>query len=246
MAKAGILGMRVLWFEQEQDGRFRPPRDWSRDATAMTTTHDLPTVAGWWQGRDIDWRDRARPLPRRGDGEREEAPARRATAPRCGRPSCDKRRRRPATQPGTEDTEAVVDAALAHVGGAACALAILPLEDALGLAEQPNLPGTIEEHPNWRRRLPGDAATLLDDPQVARRLDVSARPRQADAPRWLDEPRRAAERRRPTHGEPAARPPALRATARLQFHAGFTLDDAVPLVPYFAGSASAISTPRRS
>ena len=41
-------------------------------------------------------------------------------------------------------------------------------------------------------------------------------------------------------------PAGLRATARLQFHAGFTLDDAVPLVPYFASSASAISMPRPS
>ena len=68
----------------------------------------------------------------------------------------------------------MVDAALAHVGGAGCALAILPLEDALALPEQPNLPGTIDEHPNWRRRLPGDAATLLDAPDVARRLELRA------------------------------------------------------------------------
>ena len=37
-------------------GPFTPPSQWRRDAVAMTTTHDLPTVAGWWRGRDIDWR----------------------------------------------------------------------------------------------------------------------------------------------------------------------------------------------
>jgi len=36
--------------------------------------------------------------------------------------------------------------------------------------EQPNLPGTIDEHPNWRRRYPGDATTLLDDPAVRQRV----------------------------------------------------------------------------
>ena len=46
----------------------------------------------------------------------------------------------------------------------------LPVEDALGLQEQPNLPGTMDEHPNWRRRLPGNAADLLDAPGVAPRL----------------------------------------------------------------------------
>jgi 4-alpha-glucanotransferase len=77
----------------------------------------------------------------------------------------------------------VLDAALAHTGRAACRLAILPLEDVLGLPEQPNLPGTVEGHPNWRRRLPGDAGALLDDPRVSRRLEAvaRARPRDADA-----------------------------------------------------------------
>ena len=45
---------------------------------------------------------------------------------------------------------AAVDAAIAQVGSAACALAILPLEDALALPEQPNLPGTVDAYPSWR------------------------------------------------------------------------------------------------
>ena len=54
MRGAGMLGMEVLWFQR--DGRrFLPPERWSKHAAALTTTHDLPTVAGWWRGRDIDW-----------------------------------------------------------------------------------------------------------------------------------------------------------------------------------------------
>ncbi|HDR9371717.1 TPA: 4-alpha-glucanotransferase, partial [Burkholderia multivorans] len=52
----GVAGMRVLWFEREPDGAFRPPSSWDRDALAMTSTHDLPTVAGWWRGIDLGWR----------------------------------------------------------------------------------------------------------------------------------------------------------------------------------------------
>ena len=48
-----------------------------------------------------------------------------------------------------------VDAAVRHTAGTAGALSLIPLEDVLGQVEQPNLPGTIDEHPNWRRRLPG-------------------------------------------------------------------------------------------
>jgi 4-alpha-glucanotransferase len=175
MEQAGILGMKVLWFEQEQDGRFRAPRHWPRNATAMTTTHDLPTVVGWWQGRDITWRAELDRFPDIATAKREEARRERDRAAlwtaflESGAATGD--------QPGPEQAEAVVDAALAHVGGAGCALAILPLEDALALPEQPNLPGTIDEHPNWRRRLNGDATTLLDAPAVARRLDLFARAR---------------------------------------------------------------------
>jgi 4-alpha-glucanotransferase len=71
----------------------------------------------------------------------------------------------------------VATAAARHVASAACALALLPLEDALALEEAPNLPGTTEGHPNWRRRLPGDAATMLDQPETAARLDAFAQAR---------------------------------------------------------------------
>ncbi|MDS0857760.1 4-alpha-glucanotransferase [Burkholderia pseudomultivorans] len=55
----GVAGMRVLWFERTPDGAFRPPHEWDRDALAMTSTHDLPTVAGWWRGVDLGWRQAA-------------------------------------------------------------------------------------------------------------------------------------------------------------------------------------------
>ncbi|MBD0274469.1 MAG: 4-alpha-glucanotransferase, partial [Acetobacteraceae bacterium] len=177
MGGAGILGMRVLWFEQEKDGSFRPPAQWSRDAAAMTTTHDLPTVLGWWRGRDIEWREamslfpsaeRAEEERRRRERDREALwSAFRGSGAAAGR----------ADTPAPEEADPVLDAALAHTGGAACRLAILPLEDALGLAEQPNLPGTVEGHPNWRRRLPGEAGTMLDDPRVSHRLETLARAR---------------------------------------------------------------------
>ena len=53
----GLSGMRVLWFQRDAAGFF-PPRSWPKADVAMTSTHDLPTVAGWWAGRDLDWRGR--------------------------------------------------------------------------------------------------------------------------------------------------------------------------------------------
>jgi 4-alpha-glucanotransferase len=59
-------------------------------------------------------------------------------------------------------------------------LSLIPLEDFLGQDEQPNLPGTVAEHPNWRRRMQVAAADILAEEAVARRIDLVAaeRPRQ--------------------------------------------------------------------
>lgn len=161
LAERGIDGMSVLWFERDGD-RFIPPWHWRSNTVAMTTTHDLPTVAGWWQGRDIEWRER---LNIEGENRDKRDADRGAlwSALRCSGTASGE-------MPAAGDSAPVVNAAAAHLGTAASPLAILPAEDALALAEQPNLPGTTDEHPNWRRRLPGDAATMLDAPDVAARL----------------------------------------------------------------------------
>jgi 4-alpha-glucanotransferase len=51
---------------------------------------------------------------------------------------------------------------------------LLPLEDAIGLARQPNIPGTIDQYPNWRHRYPAEVATLLDDNEVRHRIEILA------------------------------------------------------------------------
>ena len=76
----------------------------------------------------------------------------------------------PGPQPDPSDTAPVVDAALAHVARTPCGLAIFPLEDLIGLVEQPNLPGTTDEHPNWRRRMPDTTDALLARPEIAGRI----------------------------------------------------------------------------
>ncbi len=169
----GALGMRVLWFERDGD-RFRPPAEWSPQAVSMTSTHDLPTVAGWWRGHDLAWRGRLGMLADPEAEQRERARDRtllwgamRDSGAAAGE------------QPPPDDAWPAVDAALSHVGRSACALALLPLEDVLARDEQPNLPGTTTEHPNWRRRMPGPAADLLDAPDVAARLEAFRRARGA-------------------------------------------------------------------
>ena len=164
LVDASILGMRVLWFEHIAK-RYTAPRSWTRTAASMTSTHDLPTVAGWWTGNDLVVRAAVQPamdLPAeqwvRGEERTALWDAFRDNGATAGDPP-------PLDQPGP-----AVDAAIRFVGSAACELAIVPLEDIVGTTEQPNLPGTLDEHPNWRRRFPELAGDLLASPAAAARL----------------------------------------------------------------------------
>ncbi|MDI9787051.1 4-alpha-glucanotransferase, partial [Pseudomonas aeruginosa] len=58
LARRQVLGTRVLLFERRGE-RFVPPAQWPADAMATTSTHDLPSLSGWWRGQDIHWRGRA-------------------------------------------------------------------------------------------------------------------------------------------------------------------------------------------
>jgi 4-alpha-glucanotransferase len=73
-----------------------------------------------------------------------------------------------------------VDAAVKYVAKTEVPLSLIPLEDFLGQEAQPNLPGTVTEHPNWRRRQQVPAANILEETDVARRIESVAaeRPRQ--------------------------------------------------------------------
>ncbi len=164
----GLLGMRVLWFERTRSGGFTAPARWPRAAAAMTSTHDLPTVAGWWRGCDIDWgwrlgRTSAFASPA---AERQ---ARAEDRARLWR-TCRKAGTASGPPPPPDDPGPAVSAAVAGVASAPSDIAVVPAEDLLALTGQPNLPGTIDEHPNWRRRLPGDVEDMLDEPEVAARI----------------------------------------------------------------------------
>jgi len=165
---SGIAGLRVMWFERNGP-QFNAPAHWTQTAVAMTTTHDLPTVAGWWQGNDISVRTE---LNMGGDTP-EDREADRAALWSAFQASGATT----APQPQPADGEAAASAAAAHLGRAACTLALLPVEDALALPDQPNLPGTTTEHPNWRRRLPGDAEALFSREDFRARLAALAQAR---------------------------------------------------------------------
>jgi 4-alpha-glucanotransferase len=171
--RAGMLGMNVLWFQRDGSGDappFQTPRAWPPSSIAMTSTHDLPTVAGWWDATDIAWRARLQLLAEDEPETSlyEQRAKDRGVLWQALRESGCAQHDAPADPPG----EPPIAQALQFVGSTPAPLVIVPAEDLLGMQEQPNMPGTIDEHPNWRRRLDANAADLFDAEPVRRRLDA--------------------------------------------------------------------------
>ncbi|HVH75070.1 MAG TPA: 4-alpha-glucanotransferase [Stellaceae bacterium] len=183
MREAGVLSYRVLAFERRGDGGFPRPGEYPPLAAAASATHDIGTVKGFWLGRDLEWRRRLGLYP---DDE--------AAAAEAGERGRDRRRLVEAlTGEGLlapEEAQAVlppsgeprysaqlIAAVLAYLARTASRLMLVQLEDILGEVEQANLPGTTDQHPNWRRRIPRPVEEILADPEFLRLLRLIERER---------------------------------------------------------------------
>jgi len=163
LADRGILSYRLVWFEEG------PPATFPRQALAGVTTHDLPTMAGVWSGADLAERRR---LGRAGDGSDDAW-----------------LRSRIHLATGLDDstpTDKVVVATHEALAEAPSLVVVATLDDAVGMVPRPNLPGTVDEWPNWRIPLHRTLEDIESDPlvrAVADALDTGVRNRRpADLP----------------------------------------------------------------
>ncbi|CAN5326729.1 4-alpha-glucanotransferase [soil metagenome] len=169
LREQGVAGLRVLRFEKSEHG-YIPPEQWDAGAAALTTTHDLIPTAGWWAGADIE------PVDDGVDHQGIRAWDRGILWSAFQHAGVAEGER-----PAPENTAPVVDAAIRYIAKTPCTLKLLPIEDALGIETQPNVPGTTTEKPNWRHRLEGEASALLDDEVVRGRLAHLGPARDTDA-----------------------------------------------------------------
>ena len=171
---AGVLSYRVVYFERDRHGDFKPPGWYPRQALVVASTHDLPTVAGWWREHDIAVRTALALYPN--DALRESQIAGRTE---------DRGRllamlaREGLLPPGVsanpyellEPSAELIAALHAYLASTpACAMTV-QLEDLLAAVEQVNVPGTVTEYPNWRRKL----ALALEDYAADPRIDTTIR-----------------------------------------------------------------------
>jgi 4-alpha-glucanotransferase len=151
MAEWGIWSYQVMMFERDDHGSFRGVDHYASNALVTFNTHDLSTYAGWRCFSDLALKRSLGIDPGESDDARWHALAMLTDVLRHH--SIDR-----------DDLYAVAG----FLARTKSRLLAISLEDLLGVIDQPNIPGTVDEHPNWRRRLP------LAIDEIASAIDVSA------------------------------------------------------------------------
>ncbi|HYN38184.1 MAG TPA: 4-alpha-glucanotransferase [Rhodospirillales bacterium] len=168
MAAANVLSYRVLYFEKDGD-RFRRPDEYPDLALACVTTHDLATIEGFWRGADIDLKQRLALYPSV-DAEQGERGARvhdrwlllQALRGQGLLPNGID----PDNIDGSPMSAQLIAAMHAYLARSPAQILLVQIDDLMRETDQINLPGTVFERPNWRRRLSMRVGELLSAPVV--------------------------------------------------------------------------------
>ncbi|MFT4926470.1 MAG: 4-alpha-glucanotransferase [Phenylobacterium sp.] len=179
MAKSGLLSYRVLYFERWQTGLFQRPENYPEQSMVTVSTHDMPTLVGWWTGKDLDWREQLNLYPRV-EMAQQERDNRVTSREMLLDALVDAKVLAPGDQPNTSPPQANIEltkAVQAFLARSPGRIQLIPMEDAIGLQEQVNIPGTIDEHPNWLQRLPHTVDEYWENEQLNDLLDVMKRER---------------------------------------------------------------------
>jgi 4-alpha-glucanotransferase len=161
LAERGMLGSSVLWFTRDRDAPgepLLPARRWPERSVATVSTHDLPTASGFLRGEHVRVRAEL--------GLLDDVAAERTKAT-LDRLELVELLREEGLVTGEEPGEdQIVVAMHALLARSRSRLVLVSPYDVVGETNQPNLPGTVDEYPNWRIPLPLSVEELLDDPRV--------------------------------------------------------------------------------
>jgi 4-alpha-glucanotransferase len=167
MPEFGLYHYKVLLFEKT-GGRFRRPDEFERRALAAATTHDMPTLRSYWEGRDIELRRRLNLYP--STEIEDQIVGERAQDREMLLAALREQGLSPAhpSTPFEPFTEQLAHALHLYLARSPTILVALQLEDLLGVIDPVNVPGTDAEYPNWQRKL---TANIED---MAARADFAA------------------------------------------------------------------------
>ncbi len=219
LAQSAVFSYRLLYFEKEPDGAFKTAADYPAQSLVAASTHDLPTLAGYWLGRDIDLRSELDLFPslQLRDAQlldRSQSRAQLLLALERAELLPAGASVNPIAYPAmTEELSLAIHITLARTPAK---FMVVQLEDIFGQVEQVNFPASGGKYPNWQRKLTLDLEQWADHSHIQ---TLTAALRQERGSGVL-----------PVTG---TNPPAMpRATYRLQFNHAFTFAQAEELVPY--------------
>lgn len=157
MHRGRLLSYRLLYFTRDGAGGFLPPRDYPADALVASSTHDLATLVGFWEGRDIELRQDLGLFPSEAVHAQQTEQRKRDCA------LLVEALRREALLPLELNeasgwplpmTPALAFAVQQYLARTPARVQVVQLEDIFGARDQVNVPGTVDQYPNWRRKLP--------------------------------------------------------------------------------------------
>lgn len=161
MPEFGLYHYKVLLFEKE-GGRFRRPDEFVRRALGTVTTHDMPTLRSYWEGRDIDLRRNLNLYPSveiQNEVVRERDLDRAALLATLNDQGLQPMSPATPSEPFTPELANALHVYLARSG---TVLVALQIEDLLGMVDPVNVPGTDKEYPNWQRKLTADVEDMVN------------------------------------------------------------------------------------
>ncbi len=170
MGDAGVLSYRLLIFERQEGGDFKRPEEYPAQALVTVSTHDLPTLAAWWEGYDNDLRDQLGLLH-----DWEKLDDHQATRAQERGWLLDALAEQGLLPEGTPRDQAEIphlppDLARAiqlYLSRSPAHLMVVQLEDLICQVSQANMPSTTHQHPNWKQKLSRELDELLADAEVA-------------------------------------------------------------------------------
>lgn len=166
LERFGILSYRLFYFERKDGGKLIPSAEYPPQALVSSTTHDLPTLAGYWCGRDINARERAGLLPN--DGTADRMRAERVADKQHMLDALHKEALLPPDYPRDaallpELTGELHNAIIGFLALSPSMLLTLNQEDLTKEVDQQNLPATTHQYPNWRRKMKYSVEQLHGD-----------------------------------------------------------------------------------
>jgi len=170
LRRSGIYSWKVLYFEQESADSYRAPQQWPRQSMASATTHDLPTLRGFWNAGDLTLGEELGLYPDKvvlkGLYENRER-QKQALLKALHEQGCVPKKlgKRAATLPMSPELNRGMQR---YIAGSNSALLGLQPEDWLDMEKPVNVPGTVDQYPNWRRKLSRTLDEMFSDEQINR------------------------------------------------------------------------------